>query len=285
MQEKIISGKAIAQTLIENELVPRVQKLKSKSIIPKLVVVLVGDHAASASYVRQKEKFSTKAGIDSEVRRFDADITEAEVLAEIQNINADETIHGVIVQLPLPNHISVKKILETIDPAKDVDGFTPVSVGNLFLGEPCLQCCTPKGIIRMIEASGENLSGKNVAVIGRSNIVGKPVAMLALQKNATVTICHSRTKNLSEKIADSDIVIVAVGKPKLIKAVDLPKGCVVIDVGIHRVDGKLCGDVDFDDVIDHVSRISPVPGGVGPMTVVSLIENTIEAAENKMHKY
>jgi methylenetetrahydrofolate dehydrogenase (NADP+)/methenyltetrahydrofolate cyclohydrolase len=281
MQEKIISGKAIAQQLIETDLIPRVQNLKTKGVTPKLVVVLVGDHAASASYVRQKEKFATKAGILSEVRRFDAETSEAEILAEIQSINADQTIHGVIVQLPLPKHVSIKKILETIDPAKDVDGFTPVSVGNLFLGAPCLKCCTPKGIIRMIEGAGVDLSGKNVAVIGRSNIVGKPVAMLALQKNATVTICHSRTKNLSAKIADSDVVIVAVGKPKLIKAVDLPKGCVVIDVGIHRVDGKLCGDVDFDDVIDHVAKISPVPGGVGPMTVVSLIENTIESAENK----
>lgn len=277
---KIISGKEIAQRIIETDLVPRVQKLNKKSIQPKLIVILVGDHAASASYVKQKETFAQKAGILSEVWRFDADVTEKKILEEIDRINRDKSIHGVIVQLPLPDHISVEKVLNAIDPSKDVDGFTADNIGKLFLGEPCLQCCTPKGIIRMIKEGGYELSGKNVAVIGRSNIVGKPVAGLAINENATVTVCHSRTKDLQKSIEDSDIIIVAVGRPEMIKAKDIPKGCVIIDVGIHRKeDGKLCGDVDFEDVKDKVEAISPVPGGVGPMTVVSLIENTIEAAE------
>lgn len=284
---EIISGKDIAQKIIETDLVPRVQLLNKKNVQPKLVVILVGDHAASASYVRQKEKFAEKAGILSEVWRFEDTITEDEILAEIEKINTDDSIHGVIVQLPLPDHISIEKILRKIHPSKDVDGFTPENIGKLLLGERALECCTPKGIIRMIEEAGVELSGKNVAVIGRSNIVGKPVSALALNKSATVTICHSRTKNLREKIADSDIVIVAVGKPELITGEDLPRGAVVIDVGIHRKDApdtergwKLCGDVDFESAKDVVSMISPVPGGVGPMTVISLIENTVQAAED-----
>lgn len=286
MTAKIISGKQIAENLIENSLKPRVEKLNAKGTQPKLVVILVGDHSASASYVRQKEKFAKRAGILSEVRRFDSSVTEAEILAEIETINADESIHGVIVQLPLPDHVSVTKVLQTIAPAKDVDGFTPQNIGNLFLGEPCLQCCTPKGIITMIEDTVGDMAGKNITVIGRSNIVGKPVAALALNKRATVTICHSKTKDVKAKMADADIIIVAVGRPEMFGADDFPKGAVVIDVGIHRKDApdtergwKLCGDVDFESAKSVVSAISPVPGGVGPMTVASLIENTVEAAE------
>lgn len=277
----IISGKDLAEKIIETELIPRVQKLNKKSIQPKLVVLLVGDHAASASYVRQKEKFATKAGILSEVWRYESNTSEDKILQEIEKINQDKSIHGVIVQLPLPDHISVKKVLEAIAPEKDVDGFTAENIGKLFLGEPCLQCCTPKGIIRMIQEAEGSLSGKNVAVIGRSNIVGKPVAALAMNENATVTVCHSRTKDLKASIAQSDIIIVAVGRPEMIKADDIPEGCTIIDVGIHRKDdGTMCGDVDFESVKDKVKTISPVPGGVGPMTVVSLIENTIQAAED-----
>lgn len=283
---EIISGRDIAKKIITTDLVPRVEKLKTNGITPKLVVILIGHHAASASYVRQKEKFALNAGIIAETLRFPDTITESEVLAEITKINTDKLIHGVIVQLPLPNHVSVEKILAKIDPKKDVDGFTADNIGKLFLGESGLQCCTPKGIIRMIEESGETLEGKNVTVIGRSNIVGKPVAGLATNKNATVTICHSRTKNLAEHLKNADIIIVAVGRPEMIKGSDLPAGCVVIDVGIHRKEDKsrergwrLCGDVDFESAKDVASKISPVPGGVGPMTVVSLIENTIEAAE------
>lgn len=276
----IISGKDLAEKIIETELIPRVQRLNKKSIQPKLVVLLVGDHAASASYVRQKEKFAIKAGILSEVWRYESTISEAEILTEIEKINQDRCIHGVIVQLPLPDHISVKKVLEAITPDKDVDGFTAENIGKLFLGETCLQCCTPKGIIRMIQEAEGSLSGKNVAVIGRSNIVGKPVAALAMNENATVTVCHSRTKDLRASISSSDIIIVAVGRPEMIKANDIPEGCTIIDVGIHRKeDGTMCGDVDFESVKHKVKAISPVPGGVGPMTVVSLIENTIQAAE------
>ena len=283
---EIISGKEIAQKIIERDLIPRVEKLKSREIIPKLVVILVGDHAASASYVKQKEKFAAKAGIIAETWRYADTISEDEILAEIEKINKDDSIHGVIVQLPLPDHVSVEKVLAKIHPTKDVDGFTAENIGKLFLGESCLQCCTPKGIIRMIEESGETLEGKNVVVIGRSNIVGKPVAALALNKSATVTICHSRTKNLKEHLEKAEVIIVAVGRPEMIKGGDLPAGCVVIDVGIHRKEDKtrekgwrLCGDVEFESASKVAKKISPVPGGVGPMTVVSLIENTIQAAE------
>ncbi len=278
---QIISGSEIASNLLEKDLKPRVYKLKEQGITPKLVVILVGEHAASASYVRQKEKFSAKAGIDSEIRRFENTISEEKILNEIQKINEDDSIHGVIVQLPLPDHVSVKKVLRAINPAKDVDGFTAENIGKLFLGEKTLECCTPKGIIRMLEASGEVLEGKKVVVVGRSNIVGKPVGILALNKNATVKICHSRTKDLNKEMADAEILIVAVGRPEFIHGDQIPKGCTVIDVGMHRKeDGKLCGDVHFESAEKVAGKISPVPGGVGPMTVFSLIENTIEAAES-----
>ena len=278
---QIISGRDIAANIIEKDLIPRVRLLNKKSVQPRLIVILVGDHAASASYVRQKEKFAEKAGILSEVRRFDSSTTEEKILSEIDLINADDSIHGVIVQLPLPDHISIKKVLDRILPAKDVDGFTAENIGKLMLGEKCLECCTPKGIIRMIEESGEVLSGKRVVVIGRSNIVGKPVAALALNKSATVTVCHSRTQNLNEQLEKADIIIVAVGHAEFLHGDQIPKGATVIDVGIHRKDdGKLCGDVHFESAEKVAGKISPVPGGVGPMTVVSLIENTIEAAEN-----
>jgi methylenetetrahydrofolate dehydrogenase (NADP+)/methenyltetrahydrofolate cyclohydrolase len=246
-----------------------------------LVVILIGDHAASASYVRQKEKFAERAGIIAETWRYESEVTEEKILSEIKSINENKTIHGVIVQLPVPDHVSVEKILRAISPEKDVDGFTPENIGQLFLGEPTLECCTPKGIIRMVEASGEDFNGKHVVVVGRSNIVGKPVAILALNKNATVTICHSRTQDLDAQIAQADILIVAVGRPEMITGTQIPAGCTVIDVGIHRKDGGgLCGDVEFESAVKKARAISPVPGGVGPMTVFSLIENTIEAAEN-----
>ncbi len=280
MTAQIISGKEIAERLLDHELKPKVELLNKKNVHPKLIVILIGEHPASASYVRQKEKFAERAGIVAETWRYEDSVSEAKILEEIERINHDDEIHGVIVQLPVPDHISVEKILRAIDPAKDVDGFTPENVGKLFLGEPCLQCCTPKGVIRMIEESGEELSGKHVVVIGRSNIVGKPVSILALNKNATVTICHSRTKDLEAQIAKADILIVAVGRPEMITGSQIPEGCTVIDVGIHRKeDGKLCGDVEFESASQKAKAISPVPGGVGPMTVFCLIENTIEAAE------
>ena len=279
MVAKIISGREVAETILTTDLKNKVIELNKKNINPKLRVILVGDMKASASYVAQKEKFAVKAGIESDVMRFEASVTESEILAEIDKINGDNNIHGVIVQLPLPDHISVAKVLNRIHPSKDVDGFTPTNVGKLFLGENTLVSCTPKGIMQMLASTKMDLNGKNVTVVGRSNIVGKPVAILCLQQNATVTMCHSRTKDLNAKLSDADVIIVAVGIPKFINGDQIPKGCVVIDVGIHNIDGKLCGDVDFDSASEKASAITPVPGGVGPMTVCALIENTIIAAE------
>jgi methylenetetrahydrofolate dehydrogenase (NADP+) / methenyltetrahydrofolate cyclohydrolase len=279
MVAKVISGREVAETILSTDLKNKVLELNKKNIKPKLIVILVGDMKASASYVAQKEKFAVKAGIESDIIRFEATVTEEEILTQIDNINNDKGIHGVIVQLPLPDHISVTKVLNKIDPSKDVDGFTPTNVGKLFLGEDTLVSCTPKGIMQMLASTGTSLSGKNVTVVGRSNIVGKPVAILCLQQNATVTICHSRTKDLNSKLADADVIIVAVGIPKFINGDQIPEGCIVIDVGIHNIDGKLCGDVDFESASQKASAITPVPGGVGPMTVCALIENTIIAAE------
>ena len=279
MSAKVISGREVAETILTTDLKNKVLELNKKNIKPKLIVMLVGDMKASASYVAQKEKFAVKAGIESNIIRFEATVTEKEILSQIDNINNDKSIHGVIVQLPLPDHISVTKVLNRIDPSKDVDGFTPTNVGKLFLGEETLVSCTPKGIMQMLASTGTDLSGKNVTVVGRSNIVGKPVAILCLQQNATVTICHSRTKDLNSKLADAEIIIVAVGIPKFINGDQIPKGAIVIDVGIHNIDGKLCGDVDFESTSQKASAITPVPGGVGPMTVCALIENTIIAAE------
>tara|TARA_B100001769_G_C22078822_1_gene581138 strand:+ start:797 stop:1645 length:849 start_codon:yes stop_codon:yes gene_type:complete len=279
MVAKIISGREVAESILTNDLKNKVIELNKKNIKPKLIVILVGDMKASASYVAQKEKFAVKAGIESDVMRFDASVTESEILKQIDSINSDKNIHGVIVQLPLPDHISVPKVLNRIDPSKDVDGFTPSNVGKLFLGEDTLVSCTPKGIMQMLASTGMDLNGKNVTVVGRSNIVGKPVAILCLQQNATVTICHSRTKDLNAKLSDADVIIVAVGIPKFINGDQIPEGSIVIDVGIHNIDGKLCGDVDFESASLKASAITPVPGGVGPMTVCALIENTILAAE------
>ena len=279
MVAKVISGREVAETILTTDLKNKVIELNKKNIKPKLIVILVGDMKASASYVAQKEKFAVKAGIESDVMRFEDSTTETEILDQIDAINKDKSIHGVIVQLPLPDHISVAKVLNRIDPSKDVDGFTPTNVGKLFLGEDTLVSCTPKGIMQMLASTGTDLNGKNVTVVGRSNIVGKPVAILCLQQNATVTMCHSRTKDLNAKLADADVVIVAVGIPKFISGDQIPSDSIVIDVGIHNIDGKLCGDVDFESASLKASALTPVPGGVGPMTVCALIENTILAAE------
>ena len=279
MVAKIISGREVAEKILTTDLKNRVDSLNKLNIKPKLIVVLVGDMKASASYVAQKEKFAVKAGIESEIVRFESNVTEVELLNKIDIINNDNKIHGVIVQLRLPDHISVAKVLNKIDPSKDVDGFTPTNVGKLFLGEETLVSCTPKGIMQMLASTGTNLTGKNVTVIGRSNIVGKPVSILCQQQNATVTMCHSKTKDLNAKLSDADVVIVAVGVPKFVDGSQIPKGAIVIDVGIHNIDGKLCGDVDFESACEKASAITPVPGGVGPMTVCALIENTIIAAE------
>lgn len=233
MVAKVISGREVAEKILTTDLKNKVIDLNKKNIKPKLIVILVGDMKASASYVAQKEKFAVKAGIESDVMRFESSITESEILDQIDIINKDENIHGVIVQLPLPDHISVAKVLNRIDPSKDVDGFTPTNVGKLFLGEDTLVSCTPKGIMQMLASTGTDLSGKNVTVVGRSNIVGKPVAILCLQQNATVTMCHSRTKDLNAKLSDADIIIVAVGIPKFINGDQIPKDSIVIDEGTY----------------------------------------------------
>ena len=279
---EIISGRDIAAKIIETDLIPRVEALKEKGITPKLVVILVGEHPASASYVRQKEKFAERAGIISEVRRFPDTVSEEAILKELDSIIADPKIHGVIVQTPLPDHIDVEKVLEKITPEKDVDGWTAENMGLLARGEKSLESCTPKGIIRLIDESGTEIKGSNVVVIGRSNIVGKPVGLLLLNRGATVTTCHRGTKDVDFFLKQADIVVVAVGKIGLVRGEQLKPGCTVIDVGINRNDeGKLVGDVDFESAEKVAGKITPVPGGVGPMTVVSLIENTIEAAEVK----
>ena len=279
MTAKIISGREVAENILTTNLKNKVIELNKKNIKPKLIVILVGDMKASASYVAQKEKFAVKAGIESDILRFESTVTEEQILQEINKLNNDNSIHGVIVQLPLPDHISVAKVLNSIDPSKDVDGFTPTNVGKLFLGEDTLVSCTPKGIMQMLDSTGTDLNGKNVTVVGRSNIVGKPAAILCLQQNATVTMCHSRTKDLNAKLSDADVIIVAVGIPKFIHGDQIPENCIVIDVGIHNIEGKLCGDVDFESASKKATAITPVPGGVGPMTVCALIENTIIAAE------
>ena len=277
----IISGKDISKRLITTNLIPRVEKLKAKGITPKLVVILIGDDPASHVYVRQKEKLAKKIGIISEVIRLPKTVSEEDVLNKLEELNNDQSVQGIIVQVPVPDHISVDKIIETIIPEKDVDGFSVHNIGELFQGRKTLECCTPKGVITMLEESGVEISGKHAVVIGRSNNVGKPVATLLLNKNATVTVCHSRTKNLNSILSLAEILVVAVGRPKFIHGDQIPSGCIVIDVGIHRKDdGKLCGDVHFESAEKKAAMISPVPGGVGPMTVYSLLENTVQAAES-----
>lgn len=249
-------------------------------IIPKIVVVLIGNDPASQSYVKGKEKAAEAMGLASEIIRFSADALETEVLTCIHHLNNDDTVNGIIVQLPLPPTLDEEKITQAICLEKDVDGFLPESLGNLMLGKAGFIPCTPKGIMQILLASGEKVASKHIVVVGRSNIVGKPVAMLALQQHATVTICHSYTKNLQAITKQADILIVAMGKPKFITEDFVKDNAIVIDVGVNRDPGskKLIGDVDLEAVLPYVKKITPVPGGVGPMTITMLLQNTIEAA-------
>lgn len=278
----LISGRDIAQQIIEKDLKPRVVRLQKKGINPKLVVIFVGENPASASYIRQKEKFAAQAGMLSEVRRFPDTLSEEELLEEIEKINTDDSIHGVIVQLPLPDHIDVDKVITSIDVSKDVDGFGEENNKDLDVREADLPPCTPKGVMTMLEKSKIDVSGRRVVVMGRSRIVGRPVAEMMLYRGAMVKVLHSQTdpSEAAQALKEAEILVVAVGKPELVHGDQLSKGVVVIDVGMHRKeDGTLCGDVEFESVSKVASAISPVPGGVGPMTVVSLIENTVKAAE------
>ena len=279
--DKIIDGKAIAASL-RQAIAADASTLKQKGITPGLAVVLVGEDPASRVYVSMKEKACAEAGIYSDEHKLPAETTEAQLLALIDALNRDERIDGILVQLPLPAHIDESKVLEAISPAKDVDGFHPYNVGRLVTGNPLFRPCTPYGVMKMLEAKGVDLSGKEVVVVGRSNIVGKPVALMCLAENATVTICHSRTRDLADKVRMADVVIAAVGRPEMIKGDWIKEGAVVIDVGVNRVDEKkLVGDVEFSAALARASAITPVPGGVGPMTITMLLYNTVESAKRR----
>ncbi len=262
------------------QLTEEVVKLKEQGIVPGLAVILVGEDPASRSYVKGKEKGCEQVGIYSELIELPETITEERLLAEIDRLNGDDRINGILVQLPLPKHIEEKAIIERISPEKDVDGFHPISVGRMMTGQDTFLPCTPHGIVELVKETNLDISGKHVVVIGRSNIVGKPVGQLFLNENATVTYCHSKTQNMKELSKLADILIVAVGRPKMITADYIKEGAVVIDVGVNRLEtGKLCGDVDFDNVLDVAGYITPVPKGVGPMTITMLLHNTVESAK------
>ena len=278
MAAKILDGAAMALE-VEKELKQRVDALREKNVVPGLCVILVGNDPASQTYVANKEKACARLGIHSQTLRMGAETTQAELEASIERANEDEAIHGILVQLPLPAHLDEHRALALIRPEKDVDGFHAVNMGRLARGEDCVVACTPKGALHMLKAAGVPIAGKNAVVIGRSNIVGKPMALLLLQENATVTICHSRTENLAEYTRRADILVAAVGKPRFVTADMVKEGAAVLDVGINRVNGKLCGDVDFEHVKEKAGWISPVPGGVGKMTIAMLMENTVSAAE------
>lgn len=279
MSAQVIDGKLISD-MIRAEMRQEVEALKEKGIVPGLVVILVGEDPASQVYVRNKAKACEELGYYSEVVRLSAATTQDELLQWIDKFNRQDNVHGILVQLPLPKHIDEKSIIDMIAVEKDVDGFHPESVGNLMIGDDALLPCTPSGVIELLHRTGHSPAGKHAVVIGRSNIVGKPVAMLLLHENATVTICHSRTPNLPEVASQADILVVAVGVARLVKKEWVKPGAIVIDVGMNRLpDGKLCGDVDYEDVFDQASAITPVPRGVGPMTITMLMANTLKAAK------
>lgn len=278
-----IDGKQLAN-LLQEQMKEEVALLKESGLTPGLVVLLVGEDSASQVYVRNKDLAAARIGIVSKVERHPETITEAELLAEIDKYNADPQFHGILVQLPLPKHIDENKVLLAIDPNKDVDGFHPLNLGALFAGHPTMIPCTPYGIIKMFEHYDIDLEGKNAVVIGRSNIVGKPMAQLLLQKNATVTMAHSKTKNLAALCRQADILVVAIGRGHFVTKDFVKPGAVVIDVGMNRNEaGKLIGDVAYDEVAPVASYITPVPGGVGPMTITMLMYQTIESAK-RLHR-
>jgi len=275
----IIDGNALSAQL-RADVMRRADALKARGNTPGLAVLLVGENPASQVYVRNKVKACADAGLHSVLERYDADMTEAALLARIDALNHDPSIHGILVQLPVPKHIDANKVIEAIAPEKDVDGFHIASAGALMVGQPGFLPCTPYGCMKMLESIGYDLRGKHAVVIGRSNIVGKPMAMLLLQQNATVTICHSGTKDLKAMTLQADVIVAAVGKVNVLTADMVKPGAVVIDVGMNRnAEGKLCGDVDYAGVREVAGHITPVPGGVGPMTITMLLVNTLESAE------
>lgn len=281
MTAQLIDGNALSRQL-RADVAARVQALQTRGITPGLAVILVGDNPASQVYVRNKVKACEDTGMHSVLETWPASMTEAELLARVDAMNRDASIHGILVQLPLPAHIDAQKVIEAIDPAKDVDGFHIASAGALMTGMPGFWPCTPYGCMKMLEHIGYDLRGKHAVVIGRSNIVGKPMALMLLQKNATVTICHSATQDLKAQTLQADVIVAAVGKRNVLTADMVKPGAVVIDVGMNRNDaGKLCGDVDFAGVKEVAGWITPVPGGVGPMTITMLMVNTLESAERQ----
>ena len=276
---KIISGKEVSAR-VKAEVKAECDKLKEKGITPGLAVIIVGDDPASRVYVNNKKKACAEVGFVSEEYALPADTTEEQLLELVDELNKKDTIHGILCQLPLPSHLDEKAVINAISPEKDVDAFHPSNVGKIMIGDYTFLPCTPAGVMEMIHFSGIEVSGKNCVVIGRSNIVGKPMAMLLLHENGTVTICHSRTKNLKEICSQADILVAAVGRPNFVTADMVKDGAVVLDVGINRLkSGKLCGDVDFEAVEKKASFITPVPGGVGPMTIAMLMKNTLSAAK------
>lgn len=283
MAAKLLDGKTISAEL-EEKLKLRVKALANKGIIPGLTVILVGEDPASQTYVSNKEKACARLGIRSKTICMPEETTQQELENAILEANADPSVHGILVQLPLPHHLDSDRALSLILPEKDVDGFHDINMGRLARGLECTVACTPKGALYMLKQAGISISGKEAVVVGRSNIVGKPMAMLLLQENATVTICHSRTANLAEHTRRADILVAAIGKSRFITADMVKEGAVVVDVGINRVDGKLCGDVDFEPVAEKAAWITPVPGGVGKMTIAMLMDNTVTAAEKVLGK-
>jgi methylenetetrahydrofolate dehydrogenase (NADP+)/methenyltetrahydrofolate cyclohydrolase len=279
MTAQLINGTALSQQ-IRAEVAVRAAALTARGIKPGLAVILVGEDPASAVYVRNKVKACQENGLRSVMEKYNATLSEADLLARIEALNADPTIHGVLVQMPLPKHIDSQKVIETISPLKDVDGYSVLSAGEMLTGLPGFKACTPYGCMKLIESTGQAIRGKHAVVIGRSNTVGKPMALLLLQANATVTVCHSATPDLGAHTRTADIVVAAVGRRNTLTADMVKPGAVVIDVGMNRNDeGKLCGDVDFAGVQNVAGWITPVPGGVGPMTITMLLVNTLEAAE------
>jgi len=280
MSAQIIDGKKISQEIRSDIAHQCAQLKKEKGITPGLAVVLVGDHEASKIYVRHKEKACHDVGFYTIQHTLSKDITQKELLKLIDKLNHDPKIHGILVQLPLPQGLDEEAVIEAISPHKDVDGFHPLNMGHLLIGKPGFKSCTPFGLMKLLEAIHYDLKGKNVTIVGRSNIVGKPAAILMMQKHATITICHSRTHDLSEKVRQADVVVAAIGKAHLIQGDWIKPGAVVLDVGMNRLDnGKLVGDVDFEAALSRASYITPVPGGVGPMTITMLLWNTLEGAK------
>ncbi|WP_064091586.1 bifunctional methylenetetrahydrofolate dehydrogenase/methenyltetrahydrofolate cyclohydrolase FolD [Rossellomorea aquimaris] len=279
MSGEIIDGKLIANYYRE-QLKEKISDLSTSGIVPGLAVILVGDNHASHTYVKMKRKACSKLGIHSELYQYDDGLTEDQLLDKIRELNNQDHIHGILVQLPLPKQINPITVIETISPSKDVDGFHPVSIGKMVTNQDTFYSCTPFGIMKMLEYENISIEGKHVVILGRSNIVGKPSGHLFLNRNATVTFCHSKTENIPYYTRQADILVSAVGKANLIDAGDIKEGAIVIDVGMNRDDeGNLCGDVNFSKVKEKASRITPVPGGVGPMTITMLLYNTVKSAE------